>query len=223
MEIADRLQLARNLVLALEQGTEDEAAGVLHALQASGPGLLLRNVAEITRDLHHSWLGLSSDAQLGDMTRTDMPEARYRLSYVIEKMEASTHRTLAAVEDMMPMAGRLVSGAAAVIAAGDVVQMQAYIKEASATGERMRGGLSEILMAQEYQDLTGQVIRRTIEIVEQVESKLVTLLTAELPASSARDPARVSTTAAQGPIIRPDANSFNQQDEVDALLAELGI
>ena len=223
METTDRLQLARNLVLALEHGQQDEVASVLHALQESGPGLLLRNVAELTRDLHHSWLGLSSDAQLGDMTRTDMPDARHRLSYVIEKTEASTHRTLAAVEDMMPMAARLVSGAAAVIAAGDVVQMKAYIEEASATGELMQGGLSEILMAQEYQDLTGQVIRRTIEIVEQVESKLVTLLTAELPASSVRDQARAPVTAAQGPVIRPDANSFNQQDEVDALLAELGL
>ena len=223
METTDRLQLARNLVLALEHGQQDEVASVLHALQESGPGLLLRNVAELTRDLHHSWLGLSSDAQLGDMTRTDMPDARHRLSYVIEKTAASTHRTLAAVEDMMPMAARLVSGAAAVIAAGDVVQMKAYIEEASASGELMQGGLSEILMAQEYQDLTGQVIRRTIEIVEQVESKLVTLLTAELPGSSARDQARAPVTAAQGPVIRPDANSFNQQDEVDALLAELGL
>ena len=123
----------------------------------------------------------------------------------------------------MPMAERLVSGAAAVIAAGDVVQMKAYIEEASATGELMQGGLSEILMAQEYQDLTGQVIRRTIEIVEQVESKLVTLLTAELPTGSAREQARAPATAAQGPVIRPDASAFNQQDDVDALLAELGL
>ncbi|MSQ67354.1 MAG: hypothetical protein EXR83_04045 [Gammaproteobacteria bacterium] len=221
MGTADRLQLARNLVLAFEQGSEDEAADVLRSLHESGSRVLLRNVAELTRDLHHSLIGLSSDPQLAEMTRSDMPDARHRLSYVIEKTEASAHRVLAAIEDLTPIAERLVSGATAALAAGDMATLKAFIDEASLTGELMQGGLSEILMAQEYQDLTGQVIRRTIEIVAQVEGKLLTLLTAELPGGSRE--LRPARTGAQGPVIGPEANSFNRQDDVDTLLAELGL
>ena len=98
--------------------------------------------------------------------------------------------------------------------------MRAYIDEAVATGEVIRGGLTEVLMAQEFQDLTGQVIRRTIEIVGEVEKKLVGLITAEMPGTEHGRPA---PTGVQGPAIGNDPNAVHHQDDVDALLAELGV
>ena len=220
MENAERLGLARELVAALEQGREEEAAQLLRSLQDVRANPLFRHLAELTRDVHQSLVGLSSDPQLVKLTKSEMPDARNRLSYVIAKTEDSTHRTLAAVEDMMPLAERLVSGAADSALDGNPAAMRAYIDEASATGEVIRGGLTEVLMAQEFQDLTGQVIRRTIEIVGEVERKLVNLITAELPGSEHTRPA---PTGPQGPVMSNDAHAVHHQDDVDALLAELGV
>ncbi len=220
MDNVERLGLARGLVAALEQGQEDEASQLLRALQDVRANPLFRHLAELTRDVHQSLVGLSADPHLVELTKSEMPDARNRLSYVIAKTEDSTHRTLAAVEDMMPLAERLVSGAADGALDGDVAAMRAYIDEAMATGEVIRGGLTEVLMAQEFQDLTGQVIRRTIEIVGEVEKKLVGLITAELPASEHGRPA---PTGVQGPAIGNEPNAVHHQDDVDALLAELGV
>ena len=220
MENVERLGLARGLVAALEQGQEDEAAQLLRSLQDVRANPLFRHLAELTRDVHQSLVGLSTDPQLVELTKSEMPDARNRLSYVIAKTEDSTHRTLAAVEDMMPLAERLISGAADGALEGNVEAMRAYIDEAVATGEVIRGGLTEVLMAQEFQDLTGQVIRRTIEIVGEVEKKLVGLITAEMPGTEHGRPA---PTGVQGPAIGNDPNAVHHQDDVDALLAELGV
>lgn len=222
MEHAERLSLARQLVSSLESGQDDEAARCLHRLQESGPTPLLRHVAELTRDVHQSLLGLGSDPQLTEMTRTEMPDARSRLAYVIEKTEDSAHRTLAAVEDMMPLVSRVGESAAAALAAHDAARHTDALREVVEVSEVLRGGLTEVLMAQEYQDLTGQVIRRTIDIVDKVERKLVALLAAELPGAQ-HESTRAPETGARGPVIRPEADAVTQQDDVDALLAELGL
>lgn len=220
MENAERLGLARELVAALEQGREDEAAQLLRALQDVRSNPLFRHLAELTRDVHQSLVGLNSDPHLVELTKSDMPDARNRLNYVIARTEDSAHRTLAAVEDMMPLAERLISGSTDLGQHPNADAMRAYIDEAAATGEVIRGGLTEVLMAQEYQDLTGQVIRRTIEIVSEVEQKLVGLITAELPGA---DQPRPVPGGPQGPAISNDANAVHHQDDVDALLAELGV
>jgi chemotaxis protein CheZ len=222
METAERLALARQLVAALETGNEEQIVHFLRAIQDVRSTPLIRHLAELTRDVHQSLLGISADPQLVELTKNNMPDARNRLSYVIEKTEDSAHRTLAAVEDMMPLAERLASGASAQVLGGDPVAIRAYVNETAVTGEVLRGGLTEVLMAQEFQDLTGQVIRRTIDLVGEVEKKLVALITSELPAGA--DAIRASgPNGVNGPALRTDVGAVHHQDDVDALLAELGV
>ena len=78
-------------------------------------------------------------------------------------------------------------------------------------------------MAQEYQDLTGQVIKRTIEIVGELERGLVTLITHEwIDKASAQMPP-IDPLAPQGPALRAQANVVSVQSDVDDLLASLGV
>ena len=205
MESAERLALARQLVAALEEGNVEGELACLQALQDVRTLPLLRHVAEITRDVHQSLLGLSDYPQLAEIAQVDMPDARQRLAYVMEKSEEAAHRTLSLVEDLTPVADALAAETHPGIADH---------------GARLRAGLTEILMAQEYQDLTGQVIRRTIEIVDRLESKLVALIASELPGMQTR---QAAASDGQGPVMRGESNAVNRQDDVDALLAELGI
>lgn len=222
MDNGKRLELARRLVDALEEGRDQEAVEILREIDGFRSKALLRHLAELTRDVHQSLLGLSDDPQLVEITRNNMPDARNRLQYVISKTEDSAHRTLAAVEDMMPMAERLVTGATAAVRGGEPAAVQAYVDDAIATAEFLRGGLTEVLMAQEFQDLTGQVIRRTIELVEVVETKLVALITAELTTTTGES-SRPAPTGPTGPAMSGDSAAIHHQDDVDALLAELGV
>ncbi|MCC7120203.1 MAG: protein phosphatase CheZ [Gammaproteobacteria bacterium] len=209
MEQAERLALARQLVDALERGALDTAEHCLHALSEQRGSHLLRQVAEVTRDVHQAFGGVVSDQRLYEISKHAMPDARERLSYVIEKSEDSAHRTLTAVETMLPIAERLSTAEAA---------------DVRAAGVSLKAGLTDVLMAQEYQDLTGQVIKKTIDIVEQVELKLVSLIIAERLATghavTGTKPARGEAT---GPAIKPAADVMNHQHDVDDLLAELGV
>ena len=222
MEAADRLEIARKYVVALERGDTAHADHCLQSLSDGRSAQLLRQVAEVTREVHQAFGGVISDQKLYELSKHAMPDARERLTYVIAKTEESAHRTLNAVEDMLPLAELLVTGADA--AAQDPSRLSGFAAEVREAGERLRTGLTEVLMAQEYQDLTGQVIKKTIDIVEQIEQKLVSVLLSARtipPAGEApRAPARGEAT---GPAIRQAPDVMNHQHDVDDLLAELGV
>jgi len=222
MEAADRLEFARKLVVALEHGETGDADRWLQSLSDGRSSQLLRQVAEVTREVHQAFGGVISDQKLYELSRHAMPDARERLTYVIAQTEAAAHRTLTAVEDMLPLAELLVTGADA--ASQDPARVADFVNDVRDAGERLRSGLTEVLMAQEYQDLTGQVIKKTIDIVEQVEQKLVSVLlsarTLPVAADAPRAPARGEAT---GPAIRQAPDVMNHQHDVDDLLAELGV
>jgi chemotaxis protein CheZ len=93
----------------------------------------------------------------------------------------------------------------------------------------LRGQLTEILMAQDFQDLTGQIIRRVITLVSEVEQRLVGILTVfgseQLDnKTEGSKPASQSKVEAEGPILNPYErnDAVASQDEVDDLLSSLG-
>lgn len=231
MPSTPRLELARELYRALAAGDEAAAESLIGELNEPNSRALLRQVAELTREVHHSFSGVASDPKLVEITRHAMPDARERLHYVIEKTAESAHRTLGAVEEMLGITAQLVANAraleAALLADGmpDHARLREFVNAGKAYGERLHGGLTEVLMAQEYQDLTGQVIKRTIDIVNELERGLVALIahewgdrTVATEASVAADP-----VAAQGPAVHAQANVVSRQQDVDDLLASLGV
>jgi len=93
----------------------------------------------------------------------------------------------------------------------------------------MGGLLTEVLMAQGYQDLTGQVIRRVIELVKEVEDSLVHMLTVFGGAEATKtvkssQPKVEKAIVAEGPIIDAESRDdvVSGQDDVDDLLSSLG-
>jgi len=219
--------LTLRLVEAIEAGDAVATADLIQALRAGRFDALFRAVGRITRELHDTLHGLAGDDRLVSLARQQMPDARDRLQYVIEKTEQAANRTLSAVETMIPCADTLVQQAAVLRPLLDqplddaaVSRLEQFLDGVEHDGRRLRAGLSDVLMAQEYQDLTGQVIKRTIELVGQVEEKLVELVTACGIVSGAAPSAASATSC--GPAERADANAVTQQADVDELLANLG-
>jgi chemotaxis protein CheZ len=177
------------------------------------------------------------DTRLSQLAGDEMPDARHRLDYVIRMTETAAHRTLDLVEQarvvptrMMHAAAQLTNASASLRAApADAAAIRLLLDgvRAALHGDalQLRTTLSELAQAQEYQDITGQLIKRVITLVCNVESALLELLRAAgggLQAAPARPISALSEPP--GPVLPGGANAAaaaNQHD-ADELLASLG-
>lgn len=229
----DNLALARRLVHAIESGDQQGADYLLEALNDGRFESLFNELGKITRELHDTFSTLAADQRLVALAHEHMPDARARLAYVVRKTAEAADCTLTAVEDLQPVNERLVGNAANLRAelestddAGALrAAMLAHFDEIVASGAQFRRGFTDILLAQAYQDLTGQVIERTIELVGQVEEKLVGLIGGCGPAARSSPRATdvaVSNGTSHGPGVGAAEQAVTRQADVDELLANFG-
>lgn len=243
------LEQARELVALLEQGDQAGADRFMTDVCMPHADALLDQVGQLTRQLHDSLQEFRNDPRLPELAETDIPDARERLNYVIDMTDKAANRTMDAVEASLPIADRLNDRIQQVkpgwqglmrrqLELGQFkelcYQLDGFLQNSDQDANQLRELLTEILMAQDYQDLTGQVIRRVITLVQEVEAKLVEILsvfgrlTGEQPATGGQvvtqnnDPGKA--VAAEGPIINKEQRDdvVSDQDEVDDLLSSLG-
>lgn len=193
-----RLAKARLLVSCLEAGKESEANAL--AREIAGMRDLGEELGRITRELHDALAELRVDPRISELASNEIPDAREKLSWVLTLTEQAAHTVINAVEEGLPVASRISANGAA----------DAALR---ADGQRLHQLLSDILMAQSFQDLTGQAIRRVIEVSGELEKQLALLLH--------RSGARAAETPAKK-CAQPGAQKLQGQDEVDALLSGLG-
>jgi len=186
------------------------------------------------------------DSRLATLAGKDVPDARVRLDHALKITEEGAHRTLDLVERSCPLAERIARQAAALseplrsVRAGlldgtthptSVNELLSKAEEFLAVAQResdlVRGNLTEVLMAQSSQDLSGQIIRGVIVLVGEVERTL-----AHLSALAGNDPSKSPALQTQtspassgfGPAIPGlTTGAVGEQNDVDALLADLGM
>jgi chemotaxis protein CheZ len=207
------------------------AAGTDQAAQEE----MLARVGQMTRMLHDNLRGLGFDKLLAKAAH-DIPDARDRLDYVAKMTEQAAQRVLTATENAMPLQEKVESGAAslaqelqATLAAPFSEQQSretmqrvlAYLQETGATASTTRAQLLEIMMAQDFQDLTGQVIKKVTELAHGIEQQLVQLLIDYAPPEVRRE---AGSGLLNGPQINPVGNAdvVADQGQVDDLLESLG-
>jgi chemotaxis protein CheZ len=244
-----QLELARSLVAHLEANESDDANLILAQLAGVGDSLLFREVGRLARELHTSINEFLLDARLADLTRHDIPDAAARLRYVISMTEQAANTTLASVEKSLPLADDLRSDAAKLSAQWRRFnsrqlsvedfrelssELQAFFDASQANASALHDNLTEVLMAQGFQDLTGQIIRKVIALVGDLEEKLVELLRISgrqqlaenkgRPGDKSSSKPADSSLTAEGPAVPGvDENDVVAgQDEVDDLLSSLG-
>ncbi len=236
MNNSERLELARALVDQLEDGNEQEATRILSELASSKDRGLFQEVGRLTRELHDSIEGFLVDSRIPEMAEHEIPDAGKRLNYVISMTEQSANATLNAVEASLPLADEL--GARAGILARDwrclqerevsaeefqslSSELSGFLLMAGDYSGQLHGRLSEVLMAQDFQDLTGQVIRQVIALIQDLEEKLVQLVCISGFGGQEQKPDR---TKLEGPVISglDQGDVVDGQDDVDQLLSSLG-
>lgn len=236
-----RLEQARALVAHLEAGDRQAADRVLRELGARDDNALFHELGRLTRELHEAINGFLLDARIQDLAHQEIPDAAERLKYVIAMTEQAANTTLNAVEESMPLLDSLQDGAGRLsgewqrfrerqLKVGDFRELAQdlglFLDQVHEDSERLHGKLSEVLLAQDFQDLTGQIIRKVIALVQNLEDKLVQLIriTGESQAEPGRKKSRDDPAVLEGPVVPglDQGNVVHGQDEVDDLLSSLG-
>ncbi|GAA6121304.1 protein phosphatase CheZ [Acidovorax sp. FG27] len=202
------------------------------AADASGDDVH-QKIGLLTRQLHDSLNELGyADKLRGSMG--ELPDAQSRLSYIARLTGEAAEKVLSRVEqakaqhdfiaaETRRVVNSLVADPVAAVAKGEIFN---FLTDVERVTKEADVHLTEIMMAQDFHDLTGQVIARVVNLASTIEQQLVQLLIQTAPpemqaAVAAVEPAREPL---QGPVVDPEntANVVSSQSEVDDLLASLG-
>jgi chemotaxis protein CheZ len=225
---------------ALAAGNEAAFFTQLDQLLQRRERMLFLDLRKLTGDLQSALQRFRVDSRLVDLAEKDVPDARLRLDHVLHLTDEAAHRTLDLVERSGPLAERTAQAAKDLkepwqqfrdrkIAIEDfhrmVRKMDAFLQAAAGDMDKVRSNLSEVLLAQGYQDLSGQIIRGVMKLVTELEIALVDLV--RLSQTGSRTTRQVSEETRRGfgppiPGIRTSPAVSGQQD-VDALLSGLGV
>jgi chemotaxis protein CheZ len=170
---------------------------------------------DLARQLHSALQALGYDTTLHKVAH-DIPDAQERLTYVGQMTERAASKVLTLVEEARPACSQLIQASEALLATPEASadQWRALAQQSMALARAQQGVLDDIMMSQDFQDLSGQVINKVVGILSQTEKQLQELLVhSELEAP----------VAAEGELTGPQvAGKALEQDDVDDLLASLG-
>lgn len=196
---------------------------------------MLSRIGHMTRGLHENLRALGFDKMI-ESAANEIPDARERLNYVARMTEQAAERVLNATDIASPLQDEIAKHAVALeerwkrlmevpsvkseyneAASETVAFIHKTIVNTSATKEQ----LLEIMMAQDFQDLTGQVIKKITELAQSLEQQLIQLLLDYSPSSVKKES---DNHLMNGPQIAPESavNVVSNQVQVDDLLESLG-
>jgi len=236
----DNIARGKDLLACLERGDENGAREVLDELTRIRETELYQEMGKLTRELHDSIMAFGKDDTLINLAQEEIPDARSRLRHVIKMTDDAANRTLTAVEESLPICEDVTSNSSSLhekwrrfIQRDMNVQefrelsllIDKFLEGNTEQVKDLRGKLNEILMAQDFQDLTSQIIKRVIGLVEDVETNLVNLVklsggSIKVDFEKTKNDHSIDATGPAVPGV--DDNVVSGQDEVDELLSSLG-
>lgn len=200
----------------------------------SQPVDLIHRIASLTRMLRESMRELGLDQAIKDAAHA-IPDARDRLHYVAHMTEQAANRVLNAAEQTQPLQDSMMRDAKALDARWQnwfdhpveldqarqlVDDTRALLKDIPEKTQASQTNLLDIIMAQDFQDLTGQVIMKMLGVVTAIETELVQVLIDNVPQELREETASLLNGPAVNPAGKIDV--VTSQDQVDDLLDSLG-
>ena len=205
---------------------EDIAAMKMDPLSVSPE--VFQQLGTITRLLHDTMQQLGVMPKLQTATE-GLPDARSRLSYIATKTAEAANKVLNTVDQAKvehrqiadatrAMAQSIVADPVKAVASGAVMN---FVQEVETSTRRIDDHLTDIMMAQDFHDLTGQVVAKVVTLANDLEDSLVKLLIQVVP-EGVRE--QVDPSVLNGPVVNPEGRTdvVTDQGEVDDLLASLG-
>lgn len=195
-------------------------------LPAASPEIY-HQLGSLTRQLHDTLNQLGVMPKLKN-TVDDLPDARSRLNYIAKKTAEAADKVLNLVDqakadhehissETRRMAAAIVADPVKAVASGSVLN---FVEDVEKTTARIDQALTNIMMAQDFHDLTGQVVAKVVKLAGDLEDQLVKLVVQAVPP----DQVHKVEAALHGPVVNPEGRTdvVANQGEVDDLLASLG-
>jgi chemotaxis protein CheZ len=241
-------QLAESLLEKIEKGNLGDVVGVVNNINEVRDRTLYDEIGKLTRALHEAIKSIKTGDELG--AGSDFGQASDKLSYVIEMTDKAANKTMDQVEAGMPVADSIKTESQALHSEWQkflrkelkpeefrdlTKRISVHLEKSGKDAQQIYGHFSEILMAQDFQDLTGQVINRVTKLVAEVETRLVDLvamagevdritgITHVAEKSPNNEQESDDKIKAEGPQIDTSVEGVvSGQDDVDDLLSSLG-
>ncbi|HEX8987332.1 MAG TPA: protein phosphatase CheZ [Rhodocyclaceae bacterium] len=234
---SDELQALFDSVVA-EQPAAAAAAAPANAAPAeegSPQEVAFNKIGHMARQLHDSLRELGYDKMLQDSANR-MPDTRERLTYIAQMTEQAASRVLNATDIAKPIQDALLTDAEGLAARWErmfanqlsvdefkslAADSRVFFAGAPSKIKATNAQLTEIMMAQDFQDLTGQVIKKVVEMVQGLEGQLLKVLIEVMPQDRK---AAAPEGLMNGPVVNAEGRSdvVTSQAQVDDLLESLG-
>lgn len=233
---SDELQALFDSLAAAHPPEPDNPPPPLPEIPKPDPQVLemYTRVGQMTRKLHDALHELGYDKSL-ERAASTIPDAKDRLAYIASLTENAAMRALNATDQAGPHQDTVEKGAVALSVGWDKLyagqlsvdefkllsqHTRDYLASVPTHTQATRTQLMEIIMAQDFQDLTGQVIKKVVEMVQHMESELL----AFLMEFSDKKVESKDTTLLNGPVVKAEGRTdvVTSQQQVDDLLESLG-
>ena len=256
--LAELKECASLLVEKLQGDQYEEASKLIHTIIKARDQHIFHSVGRLTRGLHDSIVNFYVDGDLNaepsEIKNSEIQDASNRLNYVIDLTQKAAEKTMDMVDESAPIATNLGQEASVLRAEWvrlkrremspdefrDLYQrMDDFLVQMVIGTERLGHNMQEIVLEQGFQDLAGQVLKRVIGLINDVEQDLVSLVRIAAQVedltglsfdqegdNKTKNKSTLATKnkSGEGPQIdaknKPDVVS--SQDEVDDLLSSLG-
>ncbi|MBW8828495.1 MAG: protein phosphatase CheZ [Burkholderiales bacterium] len=200
------------------------------ATSSVSPEVVYQQLGHLTRLLHDTLeqLGVMPNLQLA---ADNLPDARSRLNYVAKKTGEAAEKVLNSVDqakaehekiarETREIAQAIMADPVKAVASGSVMN---FVGDVEAATARIDQHLTDIMMAQDFHDLTGQVVAKVVKLAGDLEDSLVKLLLQAAPPDQVAQH-RADPDVLNGPVVDPSTRTdvVANQGEVDDLLASLG-
>lgn len=194
------------------------------------------SIGLLTRQLHNALNGLGLIAKVQDLAG-EIPDAKSRLSYIARLTGEAAEKVLNRVDqaklqnehianEALRLGALIIQDPVGAVAKGKVLN---FMNDVDHSSKIIDQHLTEIMMAQDFHDLTGQVIAKVVALAANIEEQLVQLLIQTAPLEMAPKDTKPTEDKPyqpllQGPVIHSDGNAdvVTNQSEVDDLLASMG-
>jgi len=236
------LEQAKALVEFIESDQQDKANELVAEIQNPINSDLFAEIGKLTRQLHDSLINFKLDPRINDLATAEIPDAKERLNYVITCTEEAANKTMDAVESIFPVVDTIQKQIHSVnplwtklmdnkLELNEFKELCLKIDTLLVTTnnetDNMRSLMTDVLMAQDFQDLTGQVIRKVIDLVREVEDSLINMLTVfgiSPEEFGVKKKPKVGENLVEGPIVNSEGRDdvVENQVDVDDLLSSLG-
>ncbi|MGS2717533.1 protein phosphatase CheZ [Eionea flava] len=248
--IEELRECAALLTEKLQGDKYDEASALIEKVTQCRDQHIFQSIGKLTRGLHNAIVNFNVDGGKeggSNVEDCEFHDASNRLNYVIELTQNAAEKTMDMVEEAAPMSLGLAQEAALLKQEWARLRQREMspdefrdfysrldnffdVTESSTT--KLNENLQNIILEQGFQDLTGQVLKRVISLISDVENNLVSLVriagqvesVVGIKPEDVKEQAKEKNIKGEGPQVKAAEREdvVNGQDEVDDLLSSLG-